>query len=92
MRIIKEFNLGYLKATLFIHEEKYSLKLEDEFGAVNYKFGRLEGINVAEIPDYFKIPKIEKSVIDAFMAMRTGRDEMIQLLSSNSDLTRESII
>ena len=92
MRIIKEFNLGHLKATVFFYEEKYSLKLEDEFGAVTYKLGRLERIDLTDIPNLFKLPKIEKSVIDAFMAMRSGRDEMIEILDNEDDPISETII
>ena len=49
MRIIHEFNHRTLKATLFFHHEKYTLKLEDEFGSIQYKLGKLEKVVLKEI-------------------------------------------
>ena len=92
MRIVNEFKLGHLKGTLFLYEEKYTLQLEDQFGSISYKLGKVEQLDPGELTSYFQIPTVEQSVIDAFMALHSGRDELIRILDNATDQYEEEII
>ncbi len=92
MRITKEFNLGHLKCTLFINNEKHSLKIEDEYGEVSYKLGQLGDASTEEIAEFMNLPKIRSSVIDSFRGMRTGRDQLLSLIITPEEEAFEEII
>lgn len=92
MRITKEFNLGHLKCTLFFHNEKHSLKIEDEYGEVTYKLGQLADASTDDIAAFMLLPKIKTAVIDSFRAMRTGRDQLLSLILTPEEEAFEEII
>ena len=92
MRITKEFNLGHLKCTLFFHNDKHSLKIEDEYGEISYKLGDLGSASTDEIAAYMNLPKITSAVIDSFRFMRTGRDQLLSLIITPAEEAFEEII
>ncbi len=92
MRITKEFNLGHLKCTLFFHNDKHSLKIEDAYGEVTYKLGHLAEASTDDISDFMMLPKIKAAVIDSFRSMRTGRDQLLSLLVTPEEEAFEEII
>jgi len=92
MRIVKEFNLGNLKCTLLHFNEKYTLRIEDEFGEVNYKLGTIEISDTDSLSDYFEIPAIRNSLSSAFRSMKEGRDQLVHLLSNDEEDEFEEIV
>ena len=92
MRIVHDFNLGHYKCTLFFYQEKYQLKIEDEFGEVHYKLGTLDQLNVDDLPKLLQLPTIKKALKDAFLGMRTGRDLLKGILTGEDESDEEEII
>jgi len=92
MRITKEFNLGHLKCTVFFHNEKHSLKIEDEFGEVTYKLGNIGDASIDDVSAYMNLPKVKDAVIAAFRSMRTGRDQLLSLITTSTEESFEEII
>ena len=92
MRIVHDFNLGHYKCTLFFYQEKYQLKLEDEFGEVHYKLGSLNQLSPEDLPKLLQLPVIRGALKDAFLAMRTGRDHLKGILTEEDRSEEDEII
>ena len=92
MRSIKEFNIGSLKCTVLFHNEKYTLRIEDVYGEVNYKLGQLEGMSLDELERAFQHPELKEHLSKAFLNMRKGRDFVIDYFAKSSDDKFEEII
>lgn len=91
MRIIKEFNLGHLKCTVFVHEGSNTLKIEDEYGAVSYKLKDLVRDKTDEIEDHLDLTRIKKEIILSFQAMRRGRDTLLDMIVEKHESEEEII-
>lgn len=92
MRSIKEFNIGPLKCTVLFHNEKYTLRIEDVHGEVNYKLGQLDGLNLEELEKVFQHPELKTHLANAFLNMRKGRDFVADYFSETSEEQFEEII
>ncbi len=92
MRIVKEFSHGPLRCTLLHHNTKYTLRIEDEYGEVNYKLGSVDHINPDMIPEILNLPDLRNSLITAFRAMKTGRDLLSELISPQESSEFDEII
>jgi|GEM_PF-4259415 len=92
MRIIQEFNQGPIKCTLMLYNERYTLKLEDQYGEVNYKLGNIKTSELQNIPRLLDTPIIKNAVVQAFRSMRTGRDELVHTLTDEVDDLFEEIL
>ncbi len=92
MRVIKEFNLGHLKCSLFVNQERHTLKIEDEFGEVSYKLGRLDVDPTQDIDSYIELPEVKNSIIEAFRSMRKGRDKVLSLMTKPIEESFDEII
>lgn len=92
MRIVNQFNLGHFKCTLFHYQEKYSLKLEDEFGEIHFKLGHIDPPDSDSLPNLLQLPRMRQAIKDAFLATRTGRDQLRSLLTENTSDNEEEII
>ena len=91
MRIVHEINLGHFKCTLFHYQEKYSLKIEDQFGEVHYKLGQVSDFPIDQLDKLLRVPNIQKSIQESFLAMRHGRDHLKSILSEEGDEDEEII-
>lgn len=85
MRIVKEFNLGPIKCSLMFHNEKYTLKMEDEGGEVNYKLGNPASFDIESLPSLLTLPDINSQIAQAFIHMRKGQDQLMSILQDAPD-------
>jgi len=85
MRIVDSYSHGPLKCTLFINDNEYTLKMEDEFGAVSYKLKHLENDKLNSIKTFLKVKNIEKEIIGAFRAMRNGREQLLSMMRDQEE-------
>jgi len=90
MRIVDNYSLGHLKCTLFINDGRYTLKVEDEYGAISYKLKELESTSLKDIQDYLSVAHIKNEIISSFRSMRKGRDGLLDLLK-DEDIIEEII-
>ena len=91
MRIVKEFNLGHLKCTVFSHDGLTTLKIEDEYGAISYKLKTLQSEQIEDIEQFVELSSIKDHVIDAFRAMRRGRDSLLEMIVTDDEVEEEII-
>ena len=57
------------------------MRIEDEYGEVNYKLGNVEIADMNHLTEYFSIPVIRNSLSTAFQSMKEGRDQLLHLLT-----------
>ena len=74
------------------HNEKYTLKMEDDSGEVNYKIGNPDAFDIESLPALLAIPDINNNVAQAFISMRKGRDHLVSLLDDSTEEIYDDII
>ena len=92
MRIIKEFNLGHVKSTLFHYNGKYSLKMEDELGEVHFKLGDIDFDEDVEIKDLLEITDLKSHIRRSFENMGAARAILLDLMQEPSEDHFDEII
>lgn len=92
MRIVREFNLGHVKCTLFHYNGKYSLKMEDELGEVLFKLGDIDIDEDVEIKDLLEIKDVKHHIRRAFENMGAARSLLIEMISEPNEDDFDPII
>lgn len=92
MRIIKEFNHGPIKCSVLHHNERYTLKLEDQYCEVSYKLGSIDSIDLASLPSLLSTPQINDQIKESFMRTRTGRDRLLNILTQEDEEMFDTIM
>ena len=92
MRSIKEFNINKIKCTLFLHNMKYSLQVEDESYQFNFKLGNKEAQEIANIEDALNTPASIQYLLKSFSMLHDTRLVIERELNFEKDEFEEVII
>ena len=92
MRIVREFNLGHVKCTMFHYNGKYTLKMEDELGEVHYKLGDIEIDEEVDIKDLLEIKDLRNHIRQSFENMGAARSILIEMIQETDEDQFDPII
>ena len=76
---------------MLYHNERYTLKMEDQYGEVNYKLGQQDSWDINNLPSLIEQPEIKETIVSAFGLMRTGRDILLTEVLNKEDFRDEII-
>ncbi len=76
---------------MLYHNERYTLKMEDQYGEVNYKLGQQDSWDINNLPFLIEQPEIKETIVRAFGLMRTGRDILLTEVLNKEDFRDEII-
>ena len=85
MRIIHTYSLGTLKCTLMIYQSRYTLKIEDEYGAIDYKLKEVDELDIAQLEGLTRSKHCLSAIHQAFIALREGRDPLLAALKEDPE-------
>ncbi|MEL6122463.1 MAG: hypothetical protein AAFR14_01975 [Bacteroidota bacterium] len=69
MRVIREWNHDRFKCTLFKHEMRYTLQIEDERLSVSYKMGDVDLSDLSAVQRSLRVPELNEELQRAFGAL-----------------------
>ena len=92
MRSVKEFNVNQIKCTLFLHNMKYSLQIEDESYQFIFKLGNKEAKEIENIEDSLNRPTTLQYLLKSFSILHDTRLVIERELNFNKDEFEEVII
>lgn len=92
MRSVKEFNVNQIKCTLFLHNMKYSLQVEDEAYQFIFKLGDKEAKEIENIEDTLNRPATLQYLLKTFSILHDTRLVIERELNFDKDEFEEVII
>jgi len=92
MRIIQEFNIDHYKCTLFHHNEKYTLQVEDTNYLIQFKLGGCTSEQVNNIQSTMKHSKLKYQIEKSFSRVHDNRIVLDSLLMSQEEESLPDII
>lgn len=85
MRIVHDFNIDQWKCTLMRHNNKYTLKVEDGFGAIHFKLGDIEVNDFHELESMMKEAHFLQEVKSSFSGIRNGGRVLLSKIMASND-------
>jgi len=92
MRTVKEFNISHVKCTLFHHNMKYSLQIEDDAYSFILKLGDKEAKQLEQLEEVTNRPVIIQYIQKSFSILHDTRLVMEKELNIEGDEFEEVII
>ncbi|MFT6808391.1 MAG: hypothetical protein ACJA01_001615 [Saprospiraceae bacterium] len=92
MRSIKEFNVNQIKCTLFLHNMKYSLQMEDESYLFSLKLGSKEASEIEQLEETLNSPAVIQYLLKSFSMLHDTRLVIEKEAKFENDEFQETII